>query len=801
MDNSHLPDELKDAPWLALLSRSQYISMLLDPSGHVEWIAYGGGHYHQEMVNLLKDSMIQDFYNIPQPVDLNKIMQDWIKEQNVELPDADNLSQLDSSLFSYLSFPAFQSKNLAEQRDFMAGFIWKIPLSRLYLFRLNAERFIGLVDFPKYIHKLDAEQKKNVAYVDSSNRIIGITRFFAHSLTDRDPEKLLDTPLSDRLTFNSDPARPPADLLNPALSEYMNWKGGKQPFAFTLVSGDNPPASQGSRLSWDTTKSKADSILLMEKSLPVDDHHVRVEIEFSSDRGNMPSLIIRGTEFKPGLWPDLLGYCFTANSNQYYLIKKSGEFKRSVAYQQAMRPGTNRLVISKTFDFFEVYLNREKLMEWRDPQGFYHSTENLLYLFLNPGYELKLHGLQILNAPVQEPLPSYFSEPLTAKPVNRSGNASFQVHFEQETFLLTSTLEPSSDNNYTRFEFEDIQYFTDRYEALRREHRKLAKALQTERVFVGQSPEIQRIKEELETVADSDLAVLIEGETGTGKEVLAQIIHESSGRKDKPFIKVDCSTLPSELFESELFGHEKGSFTGAVSRHIGRFEKANGGTIFLDEISNLSMGLHAELLYILQDFKINRIGGDREISLNVRVITASNIPLKSIIASGRFRQDLYYRINQYAFFLPPLRSRKNDIPLLAEHFVREANAVYKKSVKELSPRAMEKLFKHHWPGNVRELRTVIMRAIIFSKKKVAEPEFMPEELEAPVPEQQPVILGKTGPQRRKKIKVTKGQFIEALEEYGGIVSRAADKLGINRMMAYRLIKKFNINLEDYRQYE
>jgi len=230
--------------------------------------------------------------------------------------------------------------------------------------------------------------------------------------------------------------------------------------------------------------------------------------------------------------------------------------------------------------------------------------------------------------------------------------------------------------------------------------------------LVSRSKEIKEIYALIKKVAKSNATVLIQGETGTGKELIASLIQFISSRADKPFVKVNCAALPETLLESELFGHERGAFTGAYQTRIGKFEQAHGGTIFLDEIADMSLSTQAKILRVLQEKQFTRVGGNKTITVDVRVIAATNRDLIKEIERGNFRADLYYRLNVVNINLPPLRRRKEDIPLLAEFFRRKFSAELRKNVKGFTPETIELLKNHSWPGNIRELRNMIERAVL-----------------------------------------------------------------------------------------
>jgi Nif-specific regulatory protein len=236
--------------------------------------------------------------------------------------------------------------------------------------------------------------------------------------------------------------------------------------------------------------------------------------------------------------------------------------------------------------------------------------------------------------------------------------------------------------------------------------------------LVGNSRLMRQVYDQIVQVADSAATVLIRGESGTGKELVARALHYGSARRNGPFIGVNCAALPETLIESELFGHEKGAFTGAQQQRKGRFELANGGTLFLDEIGDISPAVQIRLLRVLQERVVDRVGGDVPITVNVRIIAATNRNLEAAIKEGRFREDLYYRLNVFPIYLPPLRERKSDILLLAEYFLKKHCEVYGKSIKRISTTAINMMMAYHWPGNVRELENCIERAVLTATDEV-----------------------------------------------------------------------------------
>jgi DNA-binding NtrC family response regulator len=305
---------------------------------------------------------------------------------------------------------------------------------------------------------------------------------------------------------------------------------------------------------------------------------------------------------------------------------------------------------------------------------------------------------------------------------------------------------------------------------------------------VGRSPGMVDVYKTVARVAPGRSTVLILGESGTGKELIARAIHEHSLRRKRPFVAVDCGALTETLLESELFGHVRGAFTGAVGDKTGLFAEADGGTIFLDEIGDVSPVLQAKLLRVLQEHQIRPVGGSAWRPVDVRVIAATNRDLAAAVAAGRFREDLYYRLKVVTIELPPLRERREDIPLLVEHLVRRAAAECRKDVTGVSEAALALLCAYQWPGNVRELAHVLERGVALAQQQVLTAEDLPTELHEPVP-----APAASTPADRPTLAELKRRYVERVyEESGGNVSRAAAVLGVDRRSLYRMLQRYGV---------
>ena len=304
--------------------------------------------------------------------------------------------------------------------------------------------------------------------------------------------------------------------------------------------------------------------------------------------------------------------------------------------------------------------------------------------------------------------------------------------------------------------------------------------------IIAKSSKMQWVIEVIKIVAKSNATVSITGESGTGKELVARAIHSQSNRRNKPFVAVSCAALPESLLESELFGHEKGSFTGAYAQKKGKFEFANGGTLFLDEVGEMSANIQVHLLRVLEEKEFTRVGGNEPSKVDVRVISATNKDLRKAIEKQEFREDLYYRLNVVNIELPPLRERKEDVPLLAEHFLHKFAMENQKEITGFSPEAIEFVLDYDWPGNVRELENAIERAVILSKDSIITIGDLPQENLSPAYSTTP----------RKNLKeVERGHIWNVLRETGDNYSEAARILGISRMTLYNKAKEYGFDVK------
>jgi DNA-binding NtrC family response regulator len=337
---------------------------------------------------------------------------------------------------------------------------------------------------------------------------------------------------------------------------------------------------------------------------------------------------------------------------------------------------------------------------------------------------------------------------------------------------------------------------------LREENRLLRRQVERTYAFgeiLGKGAAMQKVFQNIQRVAETDFDVLIVGESGTGKELVARAIHQRSRRKDGPFVPVDCGAIPDQLMESEFFGHERGAYTGAQTRSLGLLEFATKGTFFLDEVSQLPPRLQAKLLRVLQERKIRRLGGAKEIALDVRIIAASSLDLDQEVRQANFRLDFYHRINVARLDLPPLRQRAEDIPLLVNHFLDRYATELEKAPAELGPEVMEVLMNYSWPGNVRELQNVLKRALAMSAKPTISLDDLPDELVARAGESTIKQNGGFFPLREQRVGAFERDYLQQLlNGCHGDVTSAAREAQLPRGTLYRLLKKYGLNPSDYR---
>jgi two-component system nitrogen regulation response regulator NtrX len=348
---------------------------------------------------------------------------------------------------------------------------------------------------------------------------------------------------------------------------------------------------------------------------------------------------------------------------------------------------------------------------------------------------------------------------------------------------------------------------TLKQDELRRENRELKLAMEAKYEIVGESPALRKVLEAVKRAAPTNATVLLLGESGVGKELVARTIHRNSPRAGQRFVQVNCAAIPEELIESELFGHEKGSFTGATEKQVGKFEQADRGTIFLDEIGDMSQKTQAKVLRVLQEQEVERLGSARTIKVDVRVIAATNKNLEEAMQAGSFREDLYFRLHVIPIHVPPLRERREDIPLLVKYFARLTAEEHNLKPKRFDPRAMETLQRHRWRGNIRELRNTIERVLIMTPHDVIGPDDLPPEIVSSAPGKAPAAVASEGGDAVTKAPSSPGTLrefkevaeraflVEKLRESGWNISKTAEVLDTPRSNLYKKLEQYGIKQE------
>jgi DNA-binding NtrC family response regulator len=440
---------------------------------------------------------------------------------------------------------------------------------------------------------------------------------------------------------------------------------------------------------------------------------------------------------------------------------------------------------------------RELLTDFLESKGFEvsstHDGESGLALLKEDKFDLFLLDLMMPGMSGLDVLREASSQNITIPSIVITAFASVQTAVEAMKF-------GAFDYITKPFVLEDVHIAIKRaldVSRLQEENVRLKKELKKKfgyHKIIGNSKPIQDVIKFIEKIADTDSTVLVTGESGTGKELVSKTIHYNSSRSKKPFVPLNCAAIPKDILESELFGHEKGAFTGAVSTRLGRFELANNGTLFLDEIGELAPSLQVKLLRVLQEKEFERVGGIKTIKVDVRIVTATNRDLEKAVKEGIFREDLYYRLNVIPMHLPPLRKMTEDVPLLIEHFIHDISKRKKKKLPRITDETLNCLCQYRWPGNVRELENLIERLIILKEGEDVHPDDLPERLREKRNDRNMPLKGQRlsadGVDLNSMLDdIENNMIVQALEISRGVKSKAANLLGLNRTTLIEKMKK------------
>lgn len=513
--------------------------------------------------------------------------------------------------------------------------------------------------------------------------------------------------------------------------------------------------------------------------------------------GQPPALILGVRQSGEELLADDTGYRIGPAywDSGTWQVKRNGYFAYTEKGEGLPAGKPLRLELRKTGSSVHLQIRSRPVLSFLDPD-FMADNAAYLSLGLRPGdaFLLRKVSLKVRRTP-----PEF--EALPRNVVRLSGSNGYYTCDRFYTTRL-SQIETAEYAGYVLSNVTDMQGRIEdlgrRYHAQQKREKELRHLLERFKPdaggFVGSGTLLSRLREKAAAVAASDAPVLVEGPTGSGKELLARFIHDRSPRQDQPFVKVDCATVPQSLIEDHLFGHEKGAFTGAVSAARGMLEAADKGTLFLDEVGNLTPEVQAKLLRFFNDYTFTRIGGTEPVRMNLRCITASNVPLRELVARGQFREDLYYRLNVVLLEVPPLAKRKEDLPALMDHFLKIHAAETKKEIRGFAPEAVRKIESHAWPGNVRELGNVIRRAVIFcNTDRIAGPDIefpeSPAEEKAGRKERPPFYLALTD----------RNFVLDILKRHHGHATRAAREMGVARGTLYKFLSANKIDIRALRK--
>ncbi|MBL8028618.1 MAG: sigma-54-dependent Fis family transcriptional regulator [Fibrobacteres bacterium] len=768
--------------WLIHFTNNRYIAIIYDRTGKIQHCFNEYDHTHGIFISKLKKHSLFETYSLSGIKDLNEIFENSQYEflrkgldkfSNSELADvAESIANIS---------PFYLSTNLADTGNLSQHVITDLPLSNIRIMKLNENDFLGIIRFELIQQPEDG--RGATVITDDKGKVIVLNQDFAAYLPAKDPRIYLGASITDLAKFNSSPFPFKSSPVNSILPEISySWRvGADSIFPFISVNSANKIIQADDRSIVCQAGNNGRTFYRFNEKLDFDSSDFDLAIDFQVVTGQYPSLVLRG-KYDAQNDEDIDSWSLSISCDVAGKMLFRTRDQR-IAFLDVQPPVAGKiysLSVSKRKWTYSFMLNGVSIGK-AYYSGLIPSDNNQgLFFFLRPNTTLRLISFSLNTVKNADTKPD---NPVIASISNKGNKHHYNVVVEQRTMRLRNTF---------RFRFDDMTNLYNDLHRLKLEKERLAGFVRGSGNILGVSPSILAIRDQLTRLSSSGLTVLIEGETGSGKEVLAKALHDESSRSGNPFVKIDCASIPQSLMESELFGFEKGAFTGAHERHLGRFEQAEGGTVFLDEIGNLTMQVQAKLLGVLQDLKVQRIGGLKAISVNVRIICATNEPLQTLMAEGRFRADLYYRLNQIRLALPPLRERLEDIPILANHFIEEASLAQNKPTMSIDSAGLKKLSRYSWPGNVRELRNVIYRAVMLTDGEV----ISENELETEDSVQNSRTQGKKG--TRNKPRIRKDDFIKAVSESSGNVTHISKSLGISRIAVYQRLASLGLKLDDYR---
>ncbi|MBL8028201.1 MAG: sigma-54-dependent Fis family transcriptional regulator [Fibrobacteres bacterium] len=781
---SIIPSELKNELFLLHFTTSKYIAVLYNRRGEAVWGANRETHKHKDFVDALCQNHISKFYNVPPTDDLNSLKHSGFAGAYSSINLTGYIGEAAEAHFGSREFPRYPSRNIGERQFTPYPFYISYPASFMGLFKISDEAFLGIVSFTAMFQELIQLSDPPIIITDLNGVISGANFSLFKILPEESGANILGSSILSLGDWNRSCLYEYAAMEK--LRDVVSWSKEELPRVL-LCEGDEPADivehAGGVRIK-NSSKEKF-TFIRCGREVRSDLGVFEIEITLFNEEKHFPGIVIGSGEYSQDETPDLQGYSLSFFSKERELVlKKSAERVLSIILSEAKYNGKLSVTLRRNINVFTILINENIVGQWRDSNNVPEPDKTSIFLFLRPAEETTLSRIVIRHNNIFENVRKNSEKPLTLSLQNRKK--------DKRIYNVTSSQKVIDSTNLVLYQFEDVTDVEKSIAVLKTERDRLKRMVPETILFDGRTPSILRLKEDVKALAATNLTVLIEGETGTGKDILARSIHLLGRKKRSPFIKIDCSTIPESLIESELFGHERGAFTGATASRQGCFEEAEDGTLFIDEIANVSMATQGKLLNVLQDRVVRKLGGNRTISVNARIIAASNQPLQRLISEGKFRGDLYYRLNQIKLYVPPLRERRDDIPFLTEIFIKEYADLYGKECPVITHDVLTALCKYNWPGNIRELKNAVSQAVLFAEKQELSLENFPLERKTEY-----IRSGKRGG-LRKKVLLDRIQIVGAIENSNGNVARAAKVLRISRLKLYQLIEKEGIDISVYR---
>jgi DNA-binding NtrC family response regulator len=743
-------------PFLLTLGLRYYIVLIINQSGKIVWVHNTDNtHYYNDAVQFILNRPVYDFYSVTK----EKLAERFRDKRTI---DSSGLTRLSESA-------SFKSLNVFENQFEDYNFTTRLSLSDIHLIKISSTYLLGIISFNDTIKNFlrwqhDWKNDINIL-VDRNDRILGYDGKFLE--TTGINGNVLGKPLSEFL--NMDFRKRPEKLNEKLSSPVVIYEKRRH----TLSAEGNPAP-----------------VFLEIVRLNLEKYNYKIELTALCRTGEPPLCILNAAEPVPGIFPDAYGLTLAPLKVEdgfiSFILKWGGEIVATYDKISFKKDKIINYTVIKYSRIIEFHVNGQLL-----------GTYSYDILPQKPGNDFVAFGCRASQASdLSDMRIIRYTKPARAQ--SRPHALTAFLKNPGELFHVHSFYYPHGGSNiglnYLRLEDlsarEKISRLAEEHKKQREEIDRLKKGLLQKTGLdriIGNSPAMIKVKTALKMAAQSDATVMLTGQTGTGKSLVAEAVHEAGPRQSGPFVKVDCTSLPETLIESELFGFIKGAFTGAYADTVGKFEQANGGTLFLDEIGNIPAAVQAKLLSVLQDRKVQRLGSSKVINVDIRIISATNADLEKLIKTGDFRSDLYYRLNVIQLQLPALHQMTEDIPLFCDYFLTNEFTRYSHSVKTVSRSSYEKLMVYHWPGNIRELYNVLLKSIMFCEDKTLKPEHLL------LPESHG-----TGKIYKRKMRLSLDKIVSEIKACHGNIRWAANNLGLARFTLYNRLKKAGINLKELR---